>query len=84
MIIFLTGRFESYEALTKKWLSTFIPLEDYLLFQRKRNDFRPAKIVKKESLSKITAKYEIKAFIEDDDEIISIGKKMGLNCIDAK
>ena len=83
-IIFLTGRFEKYQKLTTSWLDKYISIDSYHLIQRKNHDFRSAETMKETALFTLNEKFHIELIIDDDDKILALGKRMGINSIDAK
>ena len=49
-MVFVSGRPDTYRAITEQWLSNHIPFEYKVLFMRRAGDHRPDNIAKKEIL----------------------------------
>lgn len=82
-IIFLSGRDESGREAAEKWLSTHveIPREHWELKLRKKHDYRPDDVLKKEIYEKqIEPYYDVKLVLEDRDKVVKMWRDLGLLC----
>ena len=82
-IIFITGRHEKYRKQTKHWLEQYFNFS-IELFMRANNDKRNKVIVKKELFRNNLEAKNILYVIDDDDDLLSMWKSLGLECVDAK
>ena len=81
-IIFLTGRPENYEHITRQWLSEHIEPYSYYLYMRKDGDFRQDSIVKEEIYRKhIEKNFEIIFCIDDRQQVVDMWRSKGLVCL---
>lgn len=82
-IIFLSGRDETGREAAEKWLSTHveIPREYWELKLRKKHDYRPDDVLKKEIYEKqIEPYYDVKLVLEDRDKVVKMWRDLGLLC----
>lgn len=81
-INFITGRPERYREMTLTWLKQHFKF-NFSLFMRKDNDRRSKLISKKEIFETNFKKSSIDCCIDNDQELLKMWKKIGLQCIDA-
>lgn len=82
-IIFLSGRDESGREAAEKWLSVHveIPREYWELKLRKKHDYRPDDVLKKEIYGEqIEPYYDVKLVLEDRDKVVKMWRDLGLLC----
>jgi len=80
-IFFLTGRPEDYRQKTVDWLSKHYQAKDYRLLMRRRSDFRPDYVYKKEAYyADIEPNCDVKLVLEDRTHISKMWREMGLEC----
>ena len=82
-IIFLSGRDETGREAAEKWLSVHveIPREHWELKLRKKHDYRPDDVLKKEIYEKqIEPYYDVKLVLEDRDKVVKMWRDLGLLC----
>ena len=82
-IIFITGRHEKYRQQTKHWLEKYFNFS-IELFMRADHDKRNKVIVKQELFLNNLDKKNILYVIDDDNDLLSMWKTLGLKCVDAK
>jgi predicted kinase len=79
-IIILSGRDDSCEDLTRKWLTDNNIRYDHL-FMRKTEDNRPDDIVKHEIYkNKIEGNYTILGVFDDRNQVVNMWRQIGLQC----
>ncbi len=90
-IIFLSGREGNDQCKqdTLKWLSELFPPKkkmfttypSYTFFQRKKGDYRPDEIIKKELYDEfIKDKYDVICVFDDRDKVVNMWRELGLLC----
>jgi hypothetical protein len=83
-IIFLSGRegTEQCEEDTLQWLKTYLNYSDnFQLFMRKKGDFRPDEIVKREIFeNEIKDKYNVLCVVDDRNKVVNMWREIGLLC----
>jgi FMN phosphatase YigB (HAD superfamily) len=83
-IVFLTGRSENYEELTRGWLCAYFDYKHrYHLIMRKEGDYRKASAFKFEALGEFMASKEITAddifaAIDDDETCCEMYRGIGI------
>ena len=82
-LIFLTGRPDNYESITREWLDTNTNFKDYRLMMRKEKDYRDDVIIKKEMLDLVRQNYSVEIIFEDQKKLCTMWKKEGLKYIRA-
>lgn len=77
-IVFLSGREDRYEELTRLWLDTYFG-EDYTLYMRPTNNFSKDSIIKKDIFEKqIKDKYNVVAVVDDRLQVCRLWYELGL------
>jgi len=78
-IVWLTGRPDWMRALTLDWLAKHgLPTGELLM--RKRNDFRPAKVMKVSVLRTLDTRGMV-SFVDDDPDVVSAATTAGFPAI---
>jgi predicted kinase len=81
VIYLFSGRMDSSQEVTEKWLKEHYIPYDYLIM-RKSNDFRPDEIVKKEMYEEyIKDKYYVLYVLDDRDKVVKMWRELGLLCL---
>lgn len=75
-IVYLTGRNESYRAITLAWLRRH-DLPEGLLVMRRVSDRRPARQFKPQALRDIARDGRIVTVIDDDDAVVAVLRRDG-------
>jgi hypothetical protein len=75
-IAYLTGRNESYRALTLAWLQRH-GLPEGRLVMRREDDRRPARVFKPQALSRLARDGEIVAVVDDDRAVVDVLRHEG-------
>jgi hypothetical protein len=75
-VAYLTGRNESYRALTVAWLQRH-GLPDGRLVMRRNDDRRPARVFKPQALSRIARDGQIVAVVDDDRAVVDVLRHEG-------
>lgn len=82
-IVILSGRMETVRAKTERWLEVNGVYYHHLVM-RKKGDFRPDHIVKKEMLFKAPnekVKDDILFILEDRDLVVKMWRDLGYTCL---
>ena len=81
-ILFLTGRNQSTEFATRKWLREHFPFYWVLFMPRGREDYGWDKDIKRGCyLSKIAPLYNVKMVLEDRDQCVKMWRGLGLRTL---
>lgn len=85
-IIFLTGRSEEFEDITREWLMRYVsPAVDYTLLMRGKLDTREDFEMKLDIYrSKIEPLYEVEFCIDDRTQVVNMWRALGLTCLQCK
>lgn len=75
-IVIVTAREERWSFLTSLWLYEHDVVYDSM-FMRQMRDYRPDKVVKGELEKLITRRFEVRAVLDDRQEIIDVWKAAG-------
>ncbi len=75
-IVYLTGRNESYRALTVAWLSRH-GLPEGRLVMRRDSDRRPARLFKPDALRRIGSASRVVAVVDDDEAVVAVLRRDG-------
>jgi HAD superfamily, subfamily IIIB (Acid phosphatase) len=75
-IVYLTGRNESYRAVTEAWFLEH-GLPQGRLVMRRDSDRRPARQFKPEALRRLSRTFRIVAVVDDDDAVVAVLKRDG-------
>lgn len=76
-LVWLTGRPETLRAVTRDWLAAQgLPVRD--LVMRREYDRRPARIMKRDRLRRLSGEFEISVVVDDDPEVIDMVRAEGL------
>ena len=75
-VAYLTGRNESYRALTVDWLARH-GLPEGRLVMRRSDDRRPARLFKPQALSRLARDGEILTVVDDDDAVVEVLRREG-------
>ena len=81
-IIFISGREQYLESLTRQWLAQFFDFEfDVLL--RQNGDYRKDSIIKKELyLKHVELEYQTIAVLDDRDQVVRMWRnELGKTCL---
>lgn len=77
-ILIVTGRDAWTRGLTTHWLSEHLPVPTAGVFMRRAGDFRSNTDVKREIHGQLALKYDIRAAIDDDPEIVELWQEIGI------
>jgi len=78
VIVYLTGRPERLRQATQEWLDSHgLPRGD--LMMRGDADRRPAQVVKLQALRALERHYRVRAFVDDDPEVVSAAVAAGFD-----
>jgi hypothetical protein len=85
-ILFVTGRHQKYEPVTREWLMRYVsPSVDYVLMMRPHEDFREDFMVKLDIYQKeIVTFYDVAFCLEDRDSVTRMWRDIGLYCLQVK
>lgn len=75
-IVYLTGRNETYRAVTEAWLAQQ-GLPAGRLVMRRDDDRRPARLFKPQALARIASGATVVAVIDDDDAVVEVLRRDG-------
>lgn len=80
-ILLVSGRKDSFESVTRKWLqNNFIPYDH--LWMRKADDSRNDTIVKEEIYREhIEGKYNVLFVLDDRNRVVELWRNLGLTCL---
>ena len=79
-IIFISGRNEKFRNTTEDQLQKYI--NNFTLFMRKDNDFRPDEEIKKEIyFNKIINNYNILFILDDRTKVVKMWRELKLTCL---
>ena len=78
-IYIFSGRSETTENATRKWLKDNRIKYDYLRM-RKKNDYRPDEIVKKDFIKKSSILDKIFLIFDDRKKVVEMWRSLGLPC----
>jgi hypothetical protein len=80
-LIFLSGRYEEFEAQTRKFLQKHLPEIPYFLFMRKNGDKRKDFIVKLEIFNeKVRNNFDVQFVLDDRNQVVKMWRELGLDC----
>ena len=82
VVVYLTGRPERCRAATLSWLADQ-GLPDGQLFMRADADRRPARITKVATLRRLSQRYRIEAFVDDDAAVVEAVRAAGFPVLHA-
>ena len=82
VVIYVTGRPERCRAATLHWLAVH-GLPDGDLLMRDDSDRRPARITKVAALRRLSRRYRIEAFVDDDAAVVSAVRAAGFPALHA-
>ena len=77
-ILVLTGRDDWSRELTEQWLSEHLPIPIAGLHMRGDGDYRSNVAIKREFHSQLAQKFDIRAAIDDDPEIVGLWQEVGI------
>jgi hypothetical protein len=77
-ILIVTGRDDWTRGLTEQWLSEYLPLPIAGLYMRRDGDFRSNSDVKREIHNRLALRYDIRAAIDDDPQIVELWQELGI------
>jgi hypothetical protein len=77
-ILIVTGRDAWAHGLTVQWLSQNFPVPLAGVYMRRDGDFRSNVDVKREIHSRLALKYDIRAAVDDDPEIVELWQEFGI------
>jgi hypothetical protein len=75
-IVYLTGRNESYRALTTDWLRRH-GLPEGVVVMRREDDRRPGRIFKPQALDRIARAGRVVTVVDDDDAVVAVLRRQG-------
>jgi hypothetical protein len=75
-VAYLTGRDESYRALTQAWLDRH-GLPAGRLLMRRVGDRRPARVMKPEALRRLARTHRVVAVVDDDVAVVRVLRDTG-------
>ena len=78
-IYIFSGRSETAEDATKKWLKSNGIKYDYLRM-RKKNDYRPDEIVKKDFMKTLSIIDKVFLIFDDRKKVVKMWRTLGLPC----
>ena len=78
-IYIFSGRSETAEDATKKWLKSNGIKYDYLRM-RKKNDYRPDEIVKKDFMKTLSIIDKVFLIFDDRKKVVKMWRSLGLPC----
>lgn len=78
-IYIFSGRSETTENATRKWLKDNMIKYDYLRM-RKKNDYRPDEIVKKDFIKKSSILDKVFLIFDDRKKVVEMWRSLGLPC----
>lgn len=78
-ILVVTGRDRWAHGLTSRWLSEHLPVPAAGVYMRGDGDFRSNIEVKRDIHSRLALKYDIRAAIDDDPEIVGLWQEIGIH-----
>ncbi len=81
-VVYLTGRNESYRALTLDWMARHDVPEGRLVM-RPDHDRRPARQFKPQALQRLSERARIVAVVDDDDAVVEVLRRDGWPTIHA-
>ena len=80
-VIFVSGREDSCEDVTREWLRLNCPPYTHL-FMRKRGDFREDSVVKREIYETlIEPHYDVLCVFDDRNQVVDMWREIGLKCL---
>jgi hypothetical protein len=82
LIVWLTGRPESYRSVTEEWLRAQ-GLPDGRLIMRAAGDRRPARRVKVERLRALAAERPVAVHVDDDPAVVAAVRAAGFEAVHA-
>jgi phosphoglycolate phosphatase-like HAD superfamily hydrolase len=82
VVVYLTGRPERCRAATLTWLADQ-GLPDGELFMRDDADRRPARITKVAALRRLSRRYQVEAFVDDDAAVVEAVRAAGFPVLHA-
>jgi len=77
-LLIVTGRDAYSRELTSQWLTQHLPVPIDGLHMRKDGDFRSNTAIKREIHSDLSERYDIRAAIDDDPEIVALWRDIGI------
>ncbi len=77
-MLIVTGRDAWAHKLTHQWLLEHLPLPPNGIYMRRDGDCRSNIDVKREIHSRLAPKYDIRAAIDDDPEIVGLWQEIGI------
>lgn len=77
-ILIVTGRDRWAHELTARWLSEHLPVVPAGVYMRSEGDFRSNIEVKRQIHSRLSLKYDVRAAIDDDPEIVRLWQEAGI------
>ena len=77
-ILVVTGRDDWSRELTEQWLSEHLPIPIAGLHMRGDGDYRSNVAIKREIHSQLAQKFDIRAAIDDDPEIVGLWQEVGI------
>ena len=75
-IVYLTGRNESYRALTLAWMRRH-NLPEGRLVMRRDDDRRPARLFKPQALATIARRGRVVTVVDDDESVVTVLRRDG-------
>jgi predicted secreted acid phosphatase len=75
-IVYLTGRNESYRAVTTSWLERH-GLPEGVLVMRREDDRRQARLFKPQALQRIARAGEVVTVVDDDEAVVATLRRQG-------
>lgn len=81
VVIIMSGRMDTYQEPTKKWLANNQVRYDKL-YMRQAGDYRKDSIIKKEIFDNhIRGKYNITFVLDDRNQVVDMWRSIGLRCL---
>lgn len=81
-IIFCTGRPETHRDMTELWIERYLPVTNYDLFMRAKNDSRKDYVTKAELADQIIEKYgKINLWFDDRREVVKALRAKGITVL---
>lgn len=78
VLLVVTGRVQQWRELTADWLDQHLGVPYDGPFMREQGDSRPADVFKREIHAHLSARYDIRSAIDDDQRVIDLWRSLGL------